>query len=100
MAMPVPLLFQVWSLGARLSPLPVTPRINSSKNSIFPDTLNAAGTTVVDFSISTDQPMSPVDPHTPEVQEQNYHVTEESELMLLDDAERFCKGSDDLKLLK
>lgn len=62
-----------------------------SKMLVRPET---TGSKRVDFRISTYQPMSHVEPHTHKVQEQIYHVTEGSGLMVLDGAERVVGPGD------
>jgi mannose-6-phosphate isomerase-like protein (cupin superfamily) len=62
-----------------------------SKMLVRPET---AGSRLVDFRISTYQPMSYVEPHTHKVQEQIYHVLEGEGLMVLDGERRVARAGD------
>lgn len=62
-----------------------------SKMLVRPET---AGSELVDFRISTYQPMAHVEPHTHKVQEQIYHVLEGEGLMELDGERRVVRSGD------
>ncbi len=62
-----------------------------SKMLVRPET---AGSELVDFRISTYQPMAHVEPHTHKVQEQIYHVVEGEGLMELDGERRVVRSGD------
>jgi mannose-6-phosphate isomerase-like protein (cupin superfamily) len=62
-----------------------------SKMLVRPET---AGSRLVDFRISTYQPMSCVEPHTHRVQEQIYHVVGGEGLMELDKERRVVRTGD------
>jgi mannose-6-phosphate isomerase-like protein (cupin superfamily) len=62
-----------------------------SKMLVRPET---AGSRLVDFRISTYQPMSYVEPHAHKVQEQIYHVLDGEGLMELDGERRVVRCGD------
>ncbi len=62
-----------------------------SKMLVRPET---AGSRLVDFRISTYQPMSFVEPHTHKIQEQIYHVLDGEGLMELDGERRVMRSGD------
>ena len=62
-----------------------------SKMLVRPET---AGSRLVDFRISTYQPMSYVEPHTHKVQEQIYHVIDGEGLMEIDKERRVVRKND------
>src|SRR3990172_2948145 len=62
-----------------------------SKMLVRPETV---GSRLVDFRISTYQPMSFVEPHTHRIQEQIYHVVDGEGLMELDGERRVMRAGD------
>ena len=62
-----------------------------SKMLVRPETV---GSRLVDFRISTYQPMSHVEPHTHKIQEQIYQVVEGEGLMELDGERRVVRAGD------
>ena len=62
-----------------------------SKMLVRPET---AGSRLMDFRISTYQPMSYVEPHAHKVQEQIYHVLEGEGLMELDGERKVMRSGD------
>lgn len=62
-----------------------------SKMLVRPET---AGSKLVDFRVSTYQPMSHVEPHQHKIQEQIYHVLEGEGLMELDGERRVVRPGD------